>query len=155
MRPDDMKTRDAATRAEKTDRLRRRNRAIILGVVAVALVAMAAPSLMRRVMERDLCPNTETGRGEEGGVSWSVIRADCGGGRLVWQLRIVPAKGVSTVAYEAEGGPAPAGWRQKGFDGEVLLAEPLASGETRLPLTIDLKGRPVKPIRVAAGRRVD
>lgn len=136
-------------------RRRGRGRIILVGIVVAAVAAIALPSAMRMWMARDICPNQVTARGGEGGVSWDVGRSTCDGGRIVWQLRIVPAKGVSTAVYEAEGGPAPAGWRQSGFTGEVLLAEPLASGETVLPVTLDLKGRPLKPIRAKDGRRLD
>ncbi len=135
---------------------RRRSGRIVLVLVGIgALVAMVAPDLMRKWMARDFCPTEVTARGEEGGVAWDVARSTCAPGRIVWQLRVVPAKGVSTLAYEAEGGPAPAFWRQTGFSGEVHLAEPLASGETVLPMILDLKGRPMKPIRARAGARVD
>ncbi len=138
------------------DRARRRRGHIVLVAIGLAMVtAMAVPGLMRRWMTRDVCPSELTARGEANGVSWEVTRATCDAGRIVWQLRIVPAKGVSTPAYEAEGGPAPASWHQTGFAGEIRLAEPLASGETTLPMPLDLKGRPLKPIRVAAGRRID
>lgn len=136
-------------------RRRKRSRIILVGIVLAAVAAMAVPSVMRMWMARDICPNEVTARGGEGGVSWDIGRSTCDGGRIVWQLRIVPAKGVSIAVYEAEGGPAPADWRQSGFTGEVRLSAPLASGETVLPVTLDLKGRPLKPIRVKDGRRLD
>lgn len=135
---------------------RRRSGRILLVLVGIAaLVAILGPDLLRKWMARDLCPTEVTASGREGEVAWDVARSTCDAGRVVWQLRIVPAKGVSTLAYEAEGGPAPAFWRQVGFAGEVHLAAPLASGETVLPMTLDLKGRPMKPIRARAGQRID
>lgn len=141
-------------RSEQTRR-RRRGRVVLVAIGIAAVAAIAAPSLIRGWMMRDLCPTEVTARGEVDGAAWDVARSTCEAGRIVWQLRIVPAKGVSTLVYEAEGGPAPASWSQSGFRGEVRLAAPLGDGTTVLPVKLDVRGRPLKPVRVRQGSRVD
>ena len=136
-------------------RRRRQGRLVLLAVGLVATVAVVAPEWLRSFWSRDLCPTTVTDSGEAAGVRWEVARSDCSAERTVWQLRIVPPKGVSTLVYEAEGGPLPRGWRQNGFQGTVVLAAPLVDGESELGLTLDVKSRPAKPIRVKDGRRID
>lgn len=136
-------------------RRRRRGRILLLVIGVAALAAMASPVAVRWWLTRDLCPTDVTSRGESEGVGWDVARSTCPEGRIVWQLRVVPSKGVSTLAYEAVGGPAPAGWRQTGFSGVVTLTAPLETGETTFPLALDVKGRPLKPVHVVSGRRID
>ena len=134
---------------------RRRGRVVLVAIVVVAAAAVAVPTGLKRWYARDFCPTEVTATGSSDGTAWDVARSTCDGGRIVWQLRIVPAKGVSTLVYEAEGGPVPLGWSQAGLSGEVRLAQPLASGETTLAVKIDVKGRPSKPIHVKQGTRVD
>ncbi len=133
----------------------RRGRLVLMVVGVAAVVAIAVPTAITSWYSRDFCPTEVTARGTSDGAAWDVARSTCDGGRIVWQLRVVPAKWVSTLVYEAEGGPAPAGWSQSGFDGEVRLVEPLSTGETTLAVRIDVKGRPLKPIRVRQGTRLD
>jgi hypothetical protein len=134
---------------------RRRQGRIVLAVVGIAAtIAVLAPEWLRSLWSRDICPTEVTERGETAGVTWDIARSDCAD-RTVWQMRIVPQKGVSTLVYEAEGGPLPRRWRQTGFQGTVVLAAPLVSGESEIGLKLDLKGRPEKPIRVKSGQRID
>lgn len=134
---------------------RRTGRIVLLVIGLAALAAVFAPEMLRSRWARDLCPTEITDRGEVAGVVWEVARSTCAADRVVWQLRIVPPKGVSTLVYEAETGPAPSRWQQAGFAGRVILAAPLATGENELAVDLDLKGRPLSPIRVKAGRRIE
>jgi len=139
----------------ETERTTRRGRRVLIAIAVAAIALVGGLQLLRNHLLADLCPTTVTARGETDGVSWDVARSDCAGGRTVWQLRIVPQKGVSTLVYEAEGGPLPLGWNQTGFTGTLALAAPL-DGETSavLPVPLDVKGRPIAPLRVRDGRRL-
>jgi len=139
------------------DRSRRRQKLILLAIIAVAAIILASPPLLRLWMERDLCPSEVTNHGFVGkGGRWEISRADCGGGRIVHQLRIVPPKGWSVLVYETEGGPLPVNWTQSGFVGRIELDRPLA-GETvpAIEVPLDPKGRPKAPVTVRNGRRVE
>lgn len=134
----------------------RRSRIVLLAIIAVAAIVLAAPPVLKLWMERDLCPSEVTAHGMTGKIGrWEISRADCGGGRIVHQLRIVPPKGYSLPVYEAEGGPVPVSWAQEGFVGRLGLERPLA-GETSatIEVPLDVKGRPKAPIMVRDGRRV-
>jgi hypothetical protein len=134
---------------------RRRQKLVLLSLIAVAAITLAAPPLLRIWLEKDLCPTEVTSHGFAGkGGRWEISRADCGAGRIVHQLRIVPPKGWSVVVYEAEGGPMPVSWDQAGFVGKLGLDRPLegeTSGVVEVPL--DGKGRPKAPVLVRDGRR--
>ena len=134
----------------------RRSRIVLGLIIVVAAVVLAAPPLMKTWMERDLCPSEVTSHGFAGkGGRWEISRADCGGGRIVHQLRIVPPKGWSVPVYDAEGGPVPVSWEQTGFVGSLGLERPLAGEATAtLEVSLDGKGRPKAPIVVRDGRRV-
>lgn len=148
---------DRATEATVGNaRSRRRQKLILLAIIAVAAITLAAPPLLKVWMERDLCPSDVTNHGFVGkGGRWEISRADCGAGRIVHQLRIVPPKGWSVLVYEAEGGPLPVSWDQAGFVGKLALERPLV-GETTttLDIPLDPKGRPKAPVLVKEGRRV-
>ncbi|TBW38475.1 hypothetical protein EYW49_09410 [Siculibacillus lacustris] len=139
---------------EGSARRRRRGRWWLAAFVVAAAALTIAPSLIRDRLARDLCPATVTTRGVSDGAAWEVARSDCGAGRVVWQLRIVPSKGVSTLVYEAEGGPAPTAWTQSGLTGRIDLAAPF-DGNATISVPLDLKGRPTTPIRVVEGRRIE
>ena len=147
---------DRATEATVADRpARRRQKFVLLAIIAVAGIVLAAPPLMRLWMERDLCPTVVTSHGFSPKGRWEISRADCDAKRIVHQLRIVPPKGWSVVVYEAEGGPLPVSWDQAGFIGKLGLERPL-EGETSavVEVPLDAKGRPKAPIIVRDGRRV-
>lgn len=143
------------TRGAGVDRFGRRSRWVLVAIIAVAVVVLAAPPLMRLWMERDLCPSEVTKHGLSPKARWEISRADCGGGRIVHQLRIVPPKGYSVLVYESERGPLPLSWDQSGFVGKLELDRPL-EGEsgTVIEVALDPKGRPKAPILVRDGRRV-
>lgn len=141
--------------SSKAWRRRRQGRIVLVLVGIAATVAVVAPEWLRSFWARDFCPTEVTQSGEASGIRWEVARSECAADRVVWQLRIVPPKGVSTLVYEAEGGPLPRAWRQEGFNGTVVLAAPLVTGESELDLKLDVKSRPAKPIRVKEGRRVE
>ena len=133
---------------------RRRQKLVLLSIIAVAVITLAAPPLMRAWMERDLCPTEVTSHGLSSKGRWEISRADCGAGRIVHQLRIVPPKGWSVVVYEAEGGPLPRSWDQSGFVGKLELERPLDGEATMvLDIPLDHKGRPKAPVLVKDGRR--
>lgn len=134
---------------------RRRGRVflVVLGVLGVAV--LAGPPLIGAWMSRDLCPTVVTAEGSAGGTHWDIARSDCGGGRIVHQLRIVPPKGWSTLVYETEGGSLPIGWTQSGFLGKLELDHPLVGeADVVLDVPLDPKGRPKSVIKVRAGRRL-
>lgn len=131
---------------------RRRGRAVLFGFVAAAVLLTVGPPLLRGRLARDLCPSEITGRGSSDGVVWETSRADCGAGRLVLQLRIVPPKGVSTLVYSTEDGPAPIGWTQTGLVGTLHLAAPL-DGRDEIAVPLDPKGRPLEPIDLSQQRK--
>jgi hypothetical protein len=138
---------------EATRRGRGRRTLIAIAIATVALVG--GVQWLRTRLLADLCPATVTAQGASDGVGWDVARSDCEGGRTVWQLRIVPQKGVSTLVYEAEGGPLPLGWTQTGFAGTLALASPL-DGDTlaTYAVPLDVKGRPLAPLRARDGHRL-
>lgn len=136
-------------------RRRRRGRRVLIAIAVAGLALVGGLQLLRNHLLADLCPTTVTARGENDGVSWDVARSDCDGGRTVWQLRIVPQKGVSTLVYEAEGGPLPLGWRQTGFTGTLTLTAPLdADTAATYPVPLDVKGRPIAALRARDGHRL-
>ena len=139
----------------KGTRRRRFGRFALVGFGLLALAVLAGPPALRAWIERDLCPTVVTRSGDSDGTRWEIARSDCGGGRVVHQLRIVPPKGWSTLVYETEGGSLPVSWSQSGFVGKLELDHPL-EGEADLVLDVplDLKGRPKAPIRVRAGHRL-
>ncbi len=136
-------------------RRRRRGRIALIGFGLLALIVAASPSLIDLWVSRDRCPAVVTASGEADGTHWEISRADCGEGRIVHQLRIVPPKGWSNLVYETEGGALPVAWSQTGFLGKLELDHPL-EGEADLVLDVplDAKGRPKTVIRVRAGRRL-
>ncbi len=140
---------------EKIEGRAHRGRFVLVAIGLAALAALVGLPLLRDHLARDLCPATVTARGTSDGAAWDIARSDCGGGRVVWQLRIVPSKGVSTLVYEAEGGPEPHGWTQVGFVGTLQLASPL-DGESlaAYAVPLDVKGRPLAAIRARDGRRL-
>lgn len=134
---------------------RSRGRRILIGIAVVAVALVAGLQVLRMQLLAGLCPATVTSRGTSDGVTWDVARSDCDGGRTVWQLRIVPQKGVSTLVYEAEGGPLPLGWTQAGFTGTLQLASPIDGDDRAVyAVPLDVKGRPVAPLRVRDGHRL-
>lgn len=140
---------------EQNDAKRRRNRIVLIGIGIGLAILVAAPPLAVRWAERDLCPFVVTATGDSEGARWEVIRSDCGEGRIVHQLRIVPPKGYSNLVYETEGGSLPVSWSQSGFLGKLELDHPL-EGEAGVVLDVPLdpKGRPKSVVRVRAGRRL-
>jgi hypothetical protein len=136
-------------------RSRRRGRLILIGIGILALLGIFGPMAVRAWIARDLCPTVVTRSGMSDGARWEVARSDCGDGRIVHQLRIVPNKGWSTLVYETTGGALPVSWSQEGFLGKLELDHPL-EGEASLVLDVplDIKGRPKEIIRVKAGRRL-
>lgn len=138
---------------DETRRRRGRRWLVALGLLAVVL--LGGPPLLRAWMTRDLCPTVVTKSGDADGTHWEVARSDCGGGRIVHQLRIVPPKGWSTLVYETEGGSLPVGWTQSGFLGKLELDHPLVGeSDVVLDVPLDPKGRPKSVLHVKAGRRV-
>lgn len=139
----------------KDTRRRRFGRFALVGFGLLALAVAAGPPALRAWIERDRCPTVVTRSGDADGTRWEIARSDCGGGRIVHQLRIVPPKGWSTLVYETEGGSLPVSWSQAGFVGKLELDHPL-EGEADLVLDVplDVKGRPKAPIRVRAGHRL-
>ncbi|NLH81693.1 MAG: hypothetical protein GX458_12715 [Phyllobacteriaceae bacterium] len=139
----------------KDARRRRFGRFALVGFGLLALAVLAGPPALRAWIERDLCPTVVTKSGDADGTHWEIARSDCGGRRIVHQLRIVPPKGWSTLVYETEGGSLPVSWSQAGFIGKLELDHPL-EGEADLVLDVplDAKGRPKAAIRVRAGRRL-
>jgi len=141
------------TPADETRRRRGRRLLLILGLFA--LVALAGPWLVRAWIARDLCPTVVTKSGDADGTRWEIARSDCGDGRIVHQLRIVPPKGYSTLVYETEGGSLPLGWTQSGFVGKLELDHPLVGeSDVVLDVPLDPKGRPKTVLHVRAGKRV-
>ena len=134
---------------------RRRSRVVLVGILVAAVAMLAAPPILQAWFETNACPIEVTQHGFVEKVRWEVSRSDCGGGRIVHQLRIIPPKGYSVLAYESEGaGPLPLGWSQTGFTGRVRLDRPIA-GETasEIDIALDPKGRPTAPVMVREGKR--
>lgn len=134
---------------------KRRGRRVLVGILIVAVVVLVAPPIIEWWVERDACPTVVLQHGFVEKARWEISRSDCGGGRIVHQLRVIPPKGYSVLAYESEGGPLPVGWHQSGFVGTLTLDRPI-DGETAtvLEMPLDRKGRPAPPIVVHGGRRV-
>jgi hypothetical protein len=132
-----------------------RQRAVLLAILAVALIVLAAPPILSLFLERDLCPSEVTSHGFTGKGRWEIARADCGAGRILDRLAIVPPKGGMALIYEAEGGPRPLSWTQTGSVGRLELSHPLA-GEAApvIEMPLNKKGLPEAPIFVRDGRRV-
>ncbi len=134
----------------------RRSRMALIAILVAAVAVLAAPPLLQAWFETNACPTVVTQHGFVEKARWETSRSDCGAGRIVHQLRIIPPKGYSVLAYEIEGeGPLPTGWSQTGFTGTVSLDRPLA-GEagTAVEVPLDTKGRPKEPVMVREGRRV-
>lgn len=132
-----------------------RNRLIVISLVVMGLVLAITPFVIRAWITRDLCPTVVTRSGDVEGTRWEVARSDCGEGRIVHQLRIVPSKGYSTLVYETEGGSLPVGWSQAGFLGKLELDHPLVGeSDVVLDVPLDPKGRPKAVLRVRAGKRL-
>lgn len=132
-----------------------RQRAALLAVLAVAAVVLAAPPILSLWLDRDSCRSEVTSHGFTGKGRWEIARADCGAGRILDRLAIVPPKGGMALIYEAEGGPRPLSWTQTGSVGRLELSHPLA-GESAsvIELPLGKKGLPEAPIFVRDGRRV-
>lgn len=144
---------DDATTNDPTKR--RRGRLLIVALAVLAVIVLAGPSVIRVWLERDLCPTVVTASGNVEGTHWEVARSDCGEGRIVHQLRIVPSKGYSMLVYETEGGSLPVGWSQSGFVGKLELDHPLVGeSDVVLDVPLDPKGRPKSVLRVRAGKRL-
>ncbi|WP_333824185.1 hypothetical protein [Pinisolibacter sp.] len=132
-----------------------RQRAVLLAILGVAAFVLAAPPILSLWLDRDGCPSEVTSHGFTGKGRWEIARADCGAGRILHRLAIVPPKGGTALIYEAEGGPQPLSWTQTGSTGRLELSRPLA-GETAamIELPLNKKGLPEAPIFVRDGRRV-
>ena len=132
-----------------------RQRAVLLAIIAIAVVILAAPPLLQLWMDRGRCPSEVTSHGFAPKARWEIARSDCGAGRIVHQLRIVPPKGGAVVVYEAEGGPRPLSWSQTGNVGRLALERPLDGASSPvIDLDHDKKGRPEAAILVRDGRRL-
>jgi hypothetical protein len=135
-----------------------RNR-VIVGVFAVAtLVFIVSPPIIKWWGVGGVCPTEITAKGRSSGTDWEVAKSDCGAEvGTVWQVRIIPTKGYSNLAYDArQGGPVPLAYEQAGFKGTITLAEPPAgSTETKVAIELGPQGRPVAPIRFVEGKRVN
>ncbi|MEJ1159031.1 hypothetical protein [Prosthecomicrobium sp. N25] len=134
-----------------------RNRLIVSAFALAALVFIIGPFVVVWWGSRDFCPAEVKAKGRSSGTDWEVTRSDCGAPvGVVWQVRIIPTKGVSSLAYEARGGPEPVGYEQKGFAGTITLAEPPkgAAGRT-VGIELDPRGRPVAPVKFVEGARVE
>lgn len=133
----------------------RRSRMMLVAILVAAVAVLAAPPLLQAWFETNACPTVVTRHGFVEKVRWEISRSDCGDGRIVHQLRIIPPKGYSVLAYESEReGPLPVGWTQTGFTGQVVLDRSLA-GETgtTVDVPLDAKGRPKEPVMVREGKR--
>ena len=142
------------------DRSRRlRNRLVVSAFGAAALVFLVGPFVVRWYGTRDICRDvvvTAKDRDRASGTDWEVSKSDCGPPvGIVWQLRIIPTKGISSLAYEArDGGQEPVGYEQKGFAGTIRLAGPVGDATT-VNIELDPRGRPVAPVKFVAGKRVE
>lgn len=134
---------------------KRRSRVVLVGILIVAVAVLAAPPILQAWFETNACPIEVTQHGFVEKVRWEVSRSDCGGGRIVHQLRIIPPKGYSVLAYESEGaGPLPLGWSQTGFTGRVRLDRPIdGEAASDIDVRLDPKGRPMAPVMVREGKR--
>ena len=135
----------------------RRNRIVIAAFAVAGLVFLVSPFAIRWWMTQDLCPTEIISHGRTGGTDWEIARSECGPEvGVVWQVRIIPTKGVSTPVYDARGGPEPIGYEQSGFDARVFLATPPeGSTETVIPIRLDMKGQAIAPVRFIDGKRKD
>ncbi len=132
------------------------NRLVLLAFAVCGFAFLILPYLVIWWGSLGLCPSTVTTRGKFSGTAWEVLRADCGkdGTDVVWQLRVIPDKGYSTVVMESRGGPEPVGWEQAGFEGTVLLsAAPAGETTTRITVKLDPKGQPLGLIEFRDGKR--
>lgn len=137
---------------------RTRNRIVVSAFGLAALIFILGPIAWIQWNARDFCPAEVKAGGRSSGTDWEVTRSDCGAQvGVVWQLRIIPTKGVSHLAYEARaGGPEPVGYEQKGFEGTVrLAAPPPGAAEPSVVVKLDHRGRPEQAVRFAEGRRVE
>lgn len=142
---------------EKAASQRLRNRIVIVVFGVMALIFIAGPFFYIQWGSRDFCPYEVKASGRSSGTDWEVTRSDCGGAvGVVWQVRITPTKGTSNLAFESRGGPTPARYEQKGFEGTVTLAEPAkGSADLTIPVPLDPRGRPVAAIKFVDGTRVE
>jgi hypothetical protein len=142
-----------AERAPNTAQ-RRRNR-LILGVFAVAgRVFLVLPNALIWWGTRNVCPSTITGRGTFDGTAWEILKSDCDGA-VVWQMRVIPDRGYSSVVMESRGGPEPIGWEQAGFEGTVVLsAPPVGEATARVIVKLDPKGQPLGEVDFRDGKRL-
>lgn len=144
----------AKTPSEAPVRSNRASRIVLVLIIVVAFASLAVPPAVKMWLDRDACPTTVTTHGFAEKVRWEISRADCGGGRIVHQLRVIPPKGYSVLVYESDGGPLPTGWSQTGFVGTVTLDRAIdGESTTALQVGLDPKGRPVAPILVRDGKR--
>lgn len=133
-----------------------RNRMVVTVFGIAALVFLVGPFVVKWWGQRDFCPSIVTAKGRSSGTDWAVTKADCGPEvGVVWQVRIIPTKGVSNLAYDARGGPEPVSYEQSGFTGTIKLANaPIGSSETTVAIAIGHGGRPVAPVRFQNGQRL-
>jgi hypothetical protein len=131
-----------------------RSRLVLLGFAAVALALILSPAIVMRLVQPTLCPTATVEQGRvENGVAWEITRSDCAAGRTVWQVRVAPLQGRLRLAYDAEGGPEPAGVAQRGRTVTVSLKTPLADGSRAVEVELDHRARPTEPARIVAGVR--
>ena len=130
------------------------NRIVLLAFAAAAVVFIILPQAVIWWGARHACPSLVVKRGVSNSTAWEIIRNDCGGEiGDIWQLRVIPDKGYSTVVMESRGGPQPAGWEQSGFTGTVILAAPAAgTTETKFLIKLDPKGQPTGMIQFKDGK---
>lgn len=136
---------------------RRRNRFMLTGFGVCAFVFLVLPTLMVWFGSLGVCPSTITQRGKTDGTAWEISRNDCGGPvGTVWQMRVIPDRGYSTVVLDSRGGPEPIGWEQSGFEGTVVLsAAPKGATSDRVILPLDPKGQPIGEVDFVDGERKD
>lgn len=142
---------------EALKKRRFRNRIVVGAFGVAALVFILGPFLVIQWGSQDFCPAEVKAKGRSSGTDWEVTRSDCGPAvGLVWQVRIIPTKGASHLAFDARGGPEPVAYEQKGFTGTVTLAEaPAGSTERTVAIPLDHRGRPVAPVKYVKGTRVE
>lgn len=142
---------------EALKKRRFRNRIVVSAFGAAALVFILGPFLVIWWGSQDFCPTEVKAKGRSSGTDWEVTRSDCGAAvGLVWQVRIIPTKGASHLAFDSRGGPEPVGYEQSGFTGTVTLAEaPAGSAERTVAVPLDHRGRPVAPVKYVKGTRIE
>jgi hypothetical protein len=146
--------------SESPDRaasLRFRNRLVVAAFGIAALVFILGPFLVIWWGSQDFCPSEVKAKGRSSGTDWEVTRSDCGVPvGIVWQVRIIPTKGASHVAYDARGGPEPVAYEQKGYAGTITLAEPPKDSPAKtVGIELDHRGRPVAAVKFVNGLRIE